>query len=655
MREKTNQYDIIADIHGRWDKLEPLLAKLGYHHNGNCHAHPTGRVALFLGDLIDPKGGYPNGTREVLHCVRDMVASGQARCILGNHEYNFVAYHTPDGQEGYLRPHSEKNDRMHAGTHAALESHPAELDEVWLPWLKTLPFFLDLPELRVVHACWHPEYVSMLEGKTLADGELLRNSSIKGTPEYFAVETVLKGVELPMPTGHHFFDHQGNKRTEFRARWWDKEEPLPTAKNMLFPPVEDFPDTPLLPEDVEALPGYNAAEKPVFIGHYYKPADSPLEMEASNLCCLDFSAATEGSLTTYVWDGPHTTLDSDYLISSTGDRSELPFLDGIISFLRTMPALLCEGYDGANAWTALLDGHVEVVNYDLCGDVYRDWIESGLEQYPIEVLYDEWIGETGYGSGFGVMRCSYGYLYDFRSDNDRDPLLEEVPQSEILSELTLHFEAKLFNRVEDFNNAREWASWEEDEDEDDLHEEEEELDDDPGEDESADGDVGAAAMDDNSTKSPDVSQEPSDSPESCSNSDGFYRFFWAANNCASVMLDNAFYIQEALPTIEVEERYQERIKVVCEELIGTRFDIVSELRDLEEALGNEGEGKKCHKLTERIVRWLREPIATLHDTVSLLKQDSNTSLPFILVAESGVNIMNAFNHVGEAYDNLKGQ
>ena len=121
----------------------------------------------------------------------------------------------------------------------------------------------------------------MLECKTLADSELLRNSSIKGTPEYRAVETVLKGGELPMPTGHQFFDHQGNKRTEFRARWWDKEEPLPTAKNMIFPPKEDFPDTPLLPEDVVALPGYDIVEKPVFIGHYYKPADSLLDMEAS--------------------------------------------------------------------------------------------------------------------------------------------------------------------------------------------------------------------------------------------------------------------------------------------------------------------------------------------------------------------------------------
>jgi hypothetical protein len=421
MREKVNKYDIIGDVHGRWDKLEPLLAKLGYHHNGHCHAHRKGRIALFLGDLIDPKGDFPNGTREVLQCVRDMVSCGQAHGIVGNHEYNFVAYHTPDGQEGFLRPHSAKNDRMHAGTHASFEMHPNELKEVWLPWLKTLPFFLDLPELRLVHACWHPEYVSMLKGKTLADDELLRNSSIKGTPEYLAVETVLKGVELPMPTGYHFFDHQGNKRTDFRARWWGKEESFPTAKNMLFPPKEDFPDTPLDSEDIAALPGYDAHEKPVFIGHYYKPADSPLDMEAPNLCCLDFSAATEGALTAYVWNGPQTTLESQCFVSSTGDLAELPILDGIVSFLRTMTAKLLEGYTGANAWTAMLDGYGEVIDYDLCKDVYREWISCALKRYPTKVLYDKWIDEAECGFDTDIMSCKSEYYFEFWDWFKRDP------------------------------------------------------------------------------------------------------------------------------------------------------------------------------------------------------------------------------------------
>jgi hypothetical protein len=302
MRGKGNQYDIIGDIHGRWDKLEPLLTKLGYQYNGQCHVHPEGRIALFLGDLIDPKGHTPNGTREVLVAVKSMCDAGHAQCILGNHEYNFVAYHSPDGRGGFLRPHSEKNDRMHAGTHAAFEKFHNELSEVWLPWIKTLPFFLDLPELRLVHACWHPEYLATLDGKTLDDGALLMESVVKDSPAYEAIEAILKGVEAPMPQGHSFHDKQGNERTEFRVRWWDKDSPFPTIRNMVFPQDADFPDAPMCQEDVDALIGYNHSEKPVFIGHYYKPADSALELEASNLCCIDFSAANGGPLVAYRWN-----------------------------------------------------------------------------------------------------------------------------------------------------------------------------------------------------------------------------------------------------------------------------------------------------------------------------------------------------------------
>ena len=321
MGETRSRYDIIGDIHGRWDKLEPLLAELGYAHDGQCHVHGQGRELIFLGDLIDPRGDYPNGTREVLGCVRDMVAGGQAHCILGNHEYNFVAYHTPDGQGGYLRPHSDKNKDMHRGTLEAFENHPGEIEEVWLPWIKNLPFFLDLPDLRVVHACWHTGHLELLAAKTLADEHLLRESSRKNTAEFHAVEAVLKGVELPMPGEEYLKDHAGNKRTEFRARWWGRGEAQPTPRSMVFPPREEFSETPLESGSVNSLPGYDRSEKPLFIGHYYKPhqpGHRPIELEAPNLCCLDFSAAENGALAAYRFDGPQDELDVGCMVFSEG-------------------------------------------------------------------------------------------------------------------------------------------------------------------------------------------------------------------------------------------------------------------------------------------------------------------------------------------------
>ena len=74
----TGPFDIIGDVHGCRSELETLLAKLGYE-NG---AHPEGRTAVFVGDLVDRGPDSPG----VLRLVMDMVASGDALCVPGNHE-----------------------------------------------------------------------------------------------------------------------------------------------------------------------------------------------------------------------------------------------------------------------------------------------------------------------------------------------------------------------------------------------------------------------------------------------------------------------------------------------------------------------------------------------------------------------------------------
>ncbi|MFC9652085.1 polynucleotide kinase-phosphatase [Streptomyces sp. NPDC056937] len=74
----TGPFDIIGDIHGCRSELETLLGKLGYE-NG---AHPGGRTAVFVGDLVDRGPDSPG----VLRRVMGMVAAGNALCVPGNHE-----------------------------------------------------------------------------------------------------------------------------------------------------------------------------------------------------------------------------------------------------------------------------------------------------------------------------------------------------------------------------------------------------------------------------------------------------------------------------------------------------------------------------------------------------------------------------------------
>ena len=88
-RDEHGPFDIIGDVHGCFDELQALLARLGYRvtqtegPDGNAFAvsHPEGRRLVFLGDLVDrgPK------VADCLRLAMDAVAGG-AICVPGNHE-----------------------------------------------------------------------------------------------------------------------------------------------------------------------------------------------------------------------------------------------------------------------------------------------------------------------------------------------------------------------------------------------------------------------------------------------------------------------------------------------------------------------------------------------------------------------------------------
>src|SRR5215217_946759 len=85
-RTDHGPFDIIGDVHGCFDELIGLLEQLGYRNVGDgvssSWRHPEGRRLIFLGDLVDRGPRIP----ETVRLVMDLVSSGTALCIPGNHE-----------------------------------------------------------------------------------------------------------------------------------------------------------------------------------------------------------------------------------------------------------------------------------------------------------------------------------------------------------------------------------------------------------------------------------------------------------------------------------------------------------------------------------------------------------------------------------------
>jgi hypothetical protein len=292
-------YDIIGDIHGQADKLEALLRMLGYVRKARGWVPPRDRQAIFLGDLID-RG--PEQVK-VVRTVRSMIDAGHARSVMGNHELNAIGYATPrrDASGQFLRQHSPKNLSQHAEFLRQVRAG-STLHHELVDWFKSLPPALDLGAIRIVHAWWHQPHVDLVASRMAPgramDEDFLHDACVRESPEWKAMEGLTKGLEIRLPAGHSFVDHGGVERHEVRTKWWH-EEPRSYRDVAIVGDGQQHrvPDHPL-PEDYAGAP---VDGSPVFIGHYWMTGHPGLQ--SPKVACVDYSAAKDGPLVAYRWDG----------------------------------------------------------------------------------------------------------------------------------------------------------------------------------------------------------------------------------------------------------------------------------------------------------------------------------------------------------------
>ena len=318
------KYDIIGDVHGRFDLLVQLLSLLGYREYDGVFRHET-RSAIFVGDLID-RG--PQQV-EVVRTVRRMVEAGTALAVMGNHEFNAVAF------AHHYRPH----------THDNVRNHQAFLDQFADPtlyretitWFASLPLWLDLGSLRVVHAYWGNEaiervretlggpYVTTREQWELA---ATKPSNPHGPSLFSDVELLLKGPETGI--GKYglpkFRDKGGTVRGRMRLRWWDGDNA--TIRSVLdlasagrnedgsVPWTGGDLDQPPTPEDARFA--YHD-DVPVFYGHYWRKWESDDVGLTPHAACTDFSAVHSGVLAAYRFDG-ESILARDHFVAAVGEK-----------------------------------------------------------------------------------------------------------------------------------------------------------------------------------------------------------------------------------------------------------------------------------------------------------------------------------------------
>lgn len=165
-----------------------------------------------------------------------MVNSGDALCIMGNHEFNATSYAAPDvNQPGEcLRP-NRLESRI---THKNRSQHKAFIDQVGegsdfhqsaIRWMRHLSVALDLDGLRAVHACWDAEALQTLGAAGWVAGQGLRNELLhalheNGSALHAVRERLTCGLEIDLPEGvsigkdgHIFINvHIAKWRHEFR-------------------------------------------------------------------------------------------------------------------------------------------------------------------------------------------------------------------------------------------------------------------------------------------------------------------------------------------------------------------------------------------------------------------------------------------------------
>ena len=301
-------FDIIGDIHGHASLLKRLLKEMGYKKGTSGYFHPERKI-IFVGDFIN-RGPE---IRQTVQMIRNMTENENAYAVLGNHEVNAVLFHLKDALKAPLLKKESLRSLSVGQTILEFRNYPEE----WkghLKWFRSLPFYLEFENLRVVHACWKDDNIEILKNElptVKKSKQIFRTlvSDPKSTLSQAILQTT-RGIHHVLPPDLAVFDNHRRMHRFYRMRWWDDPTGLTFQQNS-FETKFSLPEYTIPPEILPVTVPYPEDAPPVFFGHYRR-GNGPFIIK-ENICCLDGSVTVKKRLIAYRWDG-EKVLDPEKLV-----------------------------------------------------------------------------------------------------------------------------------------------------------------------------------------------------------------------------------------------------------------------------------------------------------------------------------------------------
>lgn len=170
MSQQPSRRIVIGDVHGHYEGMMNLL---------NAVAPDSGDQVYFLGDLID---------RGPQSCqVIEFVKNSPYQSLLGNHEHLLLEAF-PNGQ--VYAPALQA--WLQSGGRATVSSYvDIDLLVEHVKWIRTLPVYLDLGDVWLVHAGVKPDLA--IEQQSYAEFCWIRDEFHSSMQPYFPDKTIITG------------------------------------------------------------------------------------------------------------------------------------------------------------------------------------------------------------------------------------------------------------------------------------------------------------------------------------------------------------------------------------------------------------------------------------------------------------------------------